>query len=194
MNKEIALKNLKDLDKIFRETKTEYWLSCGTLLGFYRDGDFIGHDTDTDVCVSIKCLNKNLLDKLKNKGFSVIRSFGRIYDGFEIALTRGGVKTDLFFFYKTKNKWYHSVCANFTATDSIKYDYIFKPFSLKEKEYLGHTFFVPENEEDVIIQQYGENWRVPNKNWSYFTSPKNVVATGLRIKDVDCENDLKNIK
>jgi hypothetical protein len=57
MNKEIALNNLKQLDRIFRENNSEYWLSCGTLLGFYRDGDFIGHDTDTDICLNIDSLS-----------------------------------------------------------------------------------------------------------------------------------------
>lgn len=194
MNKEEALKNLKDLDRIFRETETEYWLSCGTLLGFYRDGDFIGHDTDTDVCVSIECLNKSLLDKIADQGFNILRMHGRVDNGFEITLIKNNIKTDLFFFYKNKDNWFHSVYANHSAGSYDKFDYEFKPFTLKEKEYLGHTFFVPQNEEEVIIQQYGKDWRVPNKNWSYFNSPKNIVNTGIRVNTADCETDFKNIR
>lgn len=194
MNKKIALQNLKDLDKIFRETNSEYWLSCGTLLGFYRENDFIGHDTDTDVCVNIQSLNSELLNTLTNNDFIIKHKFGRLRDGFEIALTRNGVKTDLFFFYKGKDKWYHSVYANFSRIDTVKYDYIFKPFELKETIFLGHSFITPKNIEEVIIQQYGENWREPIKEWSYYKSPKNVINTNIRVKRIDTENDFKKIK
>lgn len=194
MDKKIALQNLIDLDKIFKETNSEYWLSCGTLLGLHREGDFIGHDTDTDVCVNIDSLNKKLIDSLLANGFNIIRVFGRIDDGFEIAIGRNGVKTDLFFFYKNGDKWYHSVYSNFTQTDSVKYDYIFKPFKLKETEFLGYKFITPDDIENVITQQYGPDWATPTSNWRYDTSPKNSINTGIRVKHGDTIIDYNNIK
>jgi phosphorylcholine metabolism protein LicD len=193
MNKQVALENLKQLDRIFRENNTEYWLSCGTLLGLYRDGDFIGHDNDTDVCININSLNKKLLTDIEKNGFKIGNIFGRLEDGFEIALNKNGVKTDLFFFYKKENYWYHSVYSNFTQIDSLKHDYVFKPFNLKETKFLGHKFITPDDIELVIIQQYGDNWRIPNKNWSYYQSPKNIINTNIRILFSDTKNDHKKI-
>jgi len=193
MNKKIALQNLVDLDNIFRSNKSEYWLSCGTLLGFYRDGDFIGHDTDTDLCVNIESLNKKIINDILNNGFKIGHIFGRSSDGFEIALNRNGVKTDLFFFYKNDNYWYHSVYSNFTQVDSLKHDYVFKPFGLKETEFLGHKFITPDNIESVIIQQYGEDWRLPNSKWSYYQSPKNLVNTNKRVLKSDTYSDYQKI-
>jgi len=180
MNKEIALNNLKQLDRIFRENNSEYWLSCGTLLGFYRDGDFIGHDTDTDICLNIDSLNRELITEIINNNFKIEHIFGRYDDGFELTIRKDGVKTDIFLFYK-KEKWYHSVYSDFTNVDSLKHDYVFKPFGLKETEFLGHKFITPDDIESVIIQQYGFNWKTPDKNWSWYLSPKNIENLGIRV-------------
>lgn len=193
MDKKIALKNLIDLDKILREGNSEYWLSCGTLLGFYRDGDFIGHDTDTDICINIDSLDKKLINSLLKSGFTIGNVFGRLDDGFEIAIHRQGVKTDLFFFYKKEGYWYHSVYANFTHKDSLKYDYVFNKFGLKETEFMGYNFVTPDNIESVLIQQYGEEWEIPNKEWVYHKSPKNIIITDKRILKSDTNIDLKKI-
>lgn len=194
MNKKIALKNLIDLDKILRENDSEYWLSCGTLLGFYRDGDFIGHDTDTDICVNIESLNKKLINSLLTNGFTIGNVFGRLDDGFEIAIHRQGVKTDLFFFYKKEGYWYHSVYAHFTNVDSLKFDYVYNQFGLKETEFLNYNFTTPNDIESVITQQYGKNWKIPDKNWIYYSSPYNIVSTGKRILKSDTNNDFNKLK
>jgi phosphorylcholine metabolism protein LicD len=193
MNKKIALENLIDLNEIFKKNGAEYWISCGTLLGLYRDGDFIGHDRDTDLCLNINSLNSTLINDILINDFEIGNIFGRFNDGFEIALHKNGVKTDLFLFYKNDNYWYHSVYSNFTQIDSLKYDYVFKPFELKETEFLGHKFITPDDIESVIIQQYGDDWRIPNKNWSYYTSPANLVKTDKRVLKSDTYNDFKKI-
>jgi phosphorylcholine metabolism protein LicD len=193
MNKKVALKNLIDLDSIFRDNKSEYWLSCGTLLGLYRNGDFIGHDKDTDLCVNINSLNKDLINSIVNNGFKISSVFGRLKDGFEIALNRNGVKTDLFFFYKNNDYWYHSVYSDFTKVDSLKHDYVFKKFGLKETEFLGHEFITPDDIESVIIQQYGEDWKIPNSKWLYYKSPKNIINTYKRVLKTDTNLDYQKI-
>jgi len=193
MNKKIALENLVELHEIFKTLNVEYWLSCGTLLGFYRDNDFIGHDKDTDVCINIDCLSKYLIQKLISAGFLIKHKFGRIHNGFEIAIVKNNVKTDLFFFYKKENYWYHSVYANFTKKDSLKYDYVFNPFELKENKFLNHFFVTPDDIESVLIQQYGTNWKTPNKNWIYYQSPLNLIKTQKRIKNCDTLKDFEDL-
>lgn len=185
MNKDSALENLKILDEIFRKMGKEYWVSCGTLLGFYRDGDFIGYDKDTDLCVNINSLDKNLLEEFKNKGFKIVRVFGRHHDGFEIALSRIGVKTDLFFFYKNDDKWYHSAYKN-----GKKFDFVYDPFGLKETVFKGHSFMTPENIEHYLSQKYGEDWRVPKKKWYYWSSPKNSRPAGAGPSASASKSDL----
>jgi phosphorylcholine metabolism protein LicD len=188
MNKESALENLKILDNIFRNMNKEYWVSCGTLLGFYREGDFIAHDTDTDLCVDIKNLDKKLLDEIKKQGFKIKTVFGRYEDGFEIALVRGGVKTDLFFFYKNESKWYYSVYHN-----GQKFDFVYEPFGLKETVFKGYSFMTPDDIEHYLRQKYGDDWRVPRTKWNYWSSPKNSRPAGKAPSAAESKSDLTHI-
>lgn len=195
IKKKEALNNLIDLDKLFREIKVEYWLTCGTLLGFYRDGDFIGHDKDTDICVNSRDFNGYVLKRILSLGFKILRCFGTLEDGFEISLNRNGVKLDIFLFYKNDDKWYNSVYYDFTNLDCLKFDYIYDPFEISESIFLGYSFKVPKDIESWIISHYGEDYRIPNKKWLWWESPKNVKQTNIRVKyddSIACINSLMN--
>ena len=51
--------------KILESMGLKYWISAGTALGLYRDGDFIPHDTDIDVEILLdKPLNIAKLQQL----------------------------------------------------------------------------------------------------------------------------------
>lgn len=176
-----GIQNLIDLDRVFRKNGVEYWISCGTLLGFHREGSFISHDTDIDICVNIEYLSEKMLLDIFKTGFDFVKVFGTIEDGLEIAIRKNGIKVDLFFFYKKEKYWYHSVYSDFTAHDCLKHDYIFSPFELVEKEYLGHKFFVPSNTDAYLSEQYGKNFWKKSEEWKYYSSPKNIVHTDKRI-------------
>jgi len=52
---------LVETDRILRAAKIPYWISFGTLLGFYREGGVIPGDNDVDFC----CKTESLLGKEK---------------------------------------------------------------------------------------------------------------------------------
>ena len=187
MNIELALNNLKDLSLCLNRSGVEYWLSCGTLLGVIRDGSLITHDTDVDICVNVDYLNGQLIRDIKGFGFNIIRHYGLISDGFEIRLERFGEKLDIFFFYK-KDTWYHSVFHS-----NVKYDYVYKPFSLTKIEFDNFLYPIPDPADYVLEQQYGPNWRVVDKNWSYWSSPYNLRTSGIKIYKSDSEKDYKKL-
>jgi hypothetical protein len=185
MDKDLALKNLIELDKLFRSLSVEYWISCGTLLGFYRNNDFINHDEDTDICIPSKYLNKNLIESIKKLGFKIKNKFGRISDGFELSIHKNGIKTDLFFVYERDGKWYHSVYSGFGQKEKIKHDYVFSPFKIAKKEFLGYKFSVPDKTESHLIEHYGENYKYPAKVWKYHESPQNIFHTNIKVSRQD---------
>lgn len=185
IKKKEALNNLIDLDRLFREIGVEYWLTCGTLLGFYRDGDFIGHDKDTDICVNSEHFNGYVLKRILSLGFRIVKCFGILEDGFEISLNRNGVKLDIFLFYKKEDRWYNSVYYDFTDTDCLKFDYIYEPFEISESMFLGYSFKAPKNIESWIISHYGDNYRVPNTKWLWWDSPRNINKTNIRFSYID---------
>jgi len=189
MDRDLALKNLIELDKLFKSINVEYWISCGTLLGFYRNNDFIAHDSDTDICIPSKYLNKNLIESIKKSGFKIKNKYGRISDGFELAIHKNGIKTDLFFVYERDARWYHSVYSPSSQKDKLKHDYVFSPFKIVKKEFLGYKFSVPDKIESHLIEHYGENYKYPTKGWKYHESPQNIFHTNTKVLIEDTISD-----
>ncbi len=122
MNKEIALNNLVEISKILEKYKVKYWLTDGTLLGLYRENNFISYDKDTDIGVDFETFNIECFLELKNN-FKIQHIFGYVEDCFEIALNKDGVKTDLFFFYKNNDKYYHSAFSEWRTDSYRRIDY-----------------------------------------------------------------------
>jgi len=186
VNHEVALKNICDISEVLKEFNCKHWVQDGTLLGFVRENGFISHDPDTDMGILFDSFTPECLKEILLKGFSLQYLFGYIENSFEIALTRSGVKTDLFFHYiNENNQQYHCAFANFTSKGNSRFDFLYKPFETKEKEYLGYNFSVPFDEMEFIETKYGSNWSTPQAAWCYATSPFNVKPTGIF-----CENSI----
>lgn len=150
---DIAKRNLIDLKKILDKNKVHFGLIYGTLLGAYREKNFIKHDYDTDLYV-LEEFKQKLLDSLKELidiGFEVCR-----FDGLILSVIRQGEYIDFYFFRKSwffyrKNSAGLSTRAKFLENTS---DY----------EFLGEIFQIPEDTENFLVSLYGKNWRVPIKN------------------------------
>jgi hypothetical protein len=176
LDKNIAVDNLKDLDIIFRKNNAPAWLQDGTLLGLHRENDFIAHDLDTDMGMMFVTFNKKILEDTTNFGFEHY-FIGYIDECCQVVFKRNGVKTDLFFYYEDNGGIYHSAFHSPNPGKEIIIDYNYKKFDLKEREFFGHLFLVPKDELYFIETKYGENWQIPEKNWSYAYSPKNHKIT-----------------
>lgn len=172
MNKEMALKNLIDLDLICRNFGAPCWIQDGTLLGYVREKDFISHDLDTDMGMMMEDFSPKLIDLIKQAEFIVNFIIGYPENSMQVSLKRHDIKTDIFLYYKENDRIYHS------AFDYKKIiNYYYNKFNLKEINFLGHNFLVPESEMKFILTKYGENWKTPDENWDYAYSPKNHVDT-----------------
>jgi hypothetical protein len=181
LEREVAINNLVLLRDILESHSVKWWLTDGTLLGLYREGDFISHDTDTDIGIKWNSFTKECLIDILNH-FQIKHIWGDIDDSFEITLFKDGVKTDLFFFYEKKDSIYHSAYMDFTGVDCLRIDYAYKSFDTKVVDFLGHQFNIPENPLDFILTKYGESWMIPEPNWHWGTSPKNAINTGIRVR------------
>lgn len=190
MNKQVALNNLKDLDSIFRKNNISYWLQDGTLLGYYRERDFIAHDKDTDIGLFFKDFNLDILNEILKAGFRIKRVLGDKKDSLEITIFKNKLKTDLFFYYERKdnpNVVYH--CSFDRGRRRIDYEY--EKFNIKEVKWFDHSFLVPNDELKFIITKYGTTWNVPNTNWGWAYSPLNHVKTDIIIPETVSMADFK---
>lgn len=187
IDREIGLRNLVDLTNVLSKHNVCHWLQSGTLLGFYRDGDFIDHDTDTDMGVLADTFTRECYRDILNKGFKLQYVYGYVADSLEIVFRRDNLNTDLFFHYTTKgNIQYHCFFHDWKRNGNYRrYENRYKPFKPKQKQYLNKTFFVPEDELLFIRTHYGDNWKTPVKKWDISTSSNNITRTNIILNKAD---------
>lgn len=186
LNTELALRNLTDLDKIFRDNKSIAWLQDGTLLGYFRENNFISHDLDTDMGMMFKDFSIKILEDVKKIGFEY-SLLGYPDSCFQITFKRFEIRTDLFFYYESEDFIYHSA---FLQTNRI--DYRYKNFNLKEVEFLGQKFITPSDELNFITTKYGQDWKTPDLNWNYAYSPKNHFKSEMKLDWKEQNNKIED--
>ena len=80
-DKEIAAEFLSILKEVFDKHSIMFFLNCGTLLGAYREHDFIAHDFDMDLGIFEKDLDTfyQLIPELDQRGVNLCRVWGTIF-------------------------------------------------------------------------------------------------------------------
>lgn len=179
-----ALKFRKDATKAIQSIKNRldnwempFWLSSGTLLGWYRQCDIIPYSVDVDVGAFITDHTSDLLRKLKDSRLALEHKFGKVEDSLQYAFDMGDVKLDIFFFYEDKvlkRMWNGGT----DYESGEKFKYIFEKFDLCWTEFFGMRVRVPCDPETYLKANYGPNWFTPAKSWDWKTSPFNVHPNG----------------
>ena len=154
MNKQIALENLLIIRDLFAERGIPMFLTFGTLLGAFREKDFIAHDDDVDLGVFARDRDVilALMPELENRGFRILSTRGnRVYK-----LKRRAIQVDIFF---VATKWtLRGRRWDLEGKATIAARYLDR---LEEIEFLGHRFPVPHDPLGVVRSLYGRTWNVP---------------------------------
>src|SRR5690606_35133412 len=147
-------------------------LMYGTLLGFYRDGDFIPGDDDFDCGyisdrtdpVSVKEETKDIIVELIRAGFTV--SFNRRGRLFRVQTERtgqAGLHLDVRpLWFQDGRVWLHNHCS-FPATR----DDFLPP---EEGSFRGVRVLIPHRTEVFLRGHYGPGWKVPDPGFTYYLS------------------------
>lgn len=142
-------KALLSLKKVFDENNINFFLVSGTLLGCIRESRLLRHDKDADV---------GIWDD-QNHGVTenVLRKSGLFY----IQTSRtphtirakhvNGTAIDIFIHYREPENYWHG---------GVKLKWSNTPFKLTKYQFLGQHFYIPENYDLYLKENYG-NWRVP---------------------------------
>ena len=178
----LFLKNGKDvlmqIDKVYKELNKDYWLDFGTLLGAYRNKNFLKHDDDIDIGMFLHDYQDNNEKIFVKYGFKKIRSF-TIDDGEygrEETYEYKGVGVDIFYYSKvdTSKAYYH----DFRPIQGLSRDLtIEKRGGLIPRELtlalssIGHIHFlkkvfpIPEPIEEHLRDRYGDDFMIEKKLW-----------------------------
>ena len=179
------------VDSLLKRNNLEYWINYGTLLGAYRDHNFIIHDYDIDIGMFFSDRYK-VLKLFQENGIKLyIEVNFKDWNNpicSEYRFEYKGAFMDINFYEKINEEAIESY--DFTLFDNVDYsksnvilpcktEKISNKFlGLSEIDFLGQKFPVPANTEEYIISCYGPNYRIPVKDFDYHD-----VATNYEIVD-----------
>lgn len=178
---EYAPKLLFHLKKVLEDNKILFWLDFGTLLGAYREHDFIKHDLDLDIGIFYEDASK-VKDVLLKNDFKILREFhvnSDKYLGLEQTYIYCGVTVDVFYYHLRGDEMY---CNTFSSFPDEYCD--MSIFQVKEivlpyngfckVSFIGEEFVVPAKTAEHLKAHYGENFMIPNAHFDYRKEATNI--------------------
>ena len=154
------------------------WLDFGTLLGYYRENDFISHDLDMDFGVQVSKFEEfEVIEKhLINNDFNRTKEFYFNKNLVELSYSYKGLNVDFIIYNKENDRvssdtifFMTNALGNPTRYEVYHYEI---PFSgLKECDFKGMKVKIPENTQEYLRTLYGEDFETPNTNYNWKENP-----------------------
>ena len=160
-----------------------FWLEFGTLLGYYREHDFISHDCDLDFGVNL-CDANRVRQVLENNGFKCIIRYKSTDGGMEECYKYEHTTLDVFYFRTEDEKLYCTTYTTFMKNIIDRFSNS-KPCTVKKiyipnngfskVSYKDCEVYVPNKIEDHLIMHYGKSFMIPNPEFDYKKEATNIV-------------------
>ena len=149
---------LKEAKSILDELGLPFFLRHGTCLGAVRDQAFIGWDDDLDIGSIIgmhgltEPLVRHAADVFQDRGYEVAIRDSELH--MSVDMQRSGTQLD----------W---TCYRILDQHIYQWPAIKIPVGLytelKEIEFLGERFMVPDPPEEYLLLKYGPEWTIPKR-------------------------------
>lgn len=155
-------KFMNDIFVIFDKYNYDLIACYGTLLGIYRDNDFIPHDDDIDLLLItdnadiFSEIDKNLLSSLENKDYEVKdRKIGSQF----IQIYPKHLQTHLDIFIGLVDGDKIILPMENVISRGIKKDII---LPRKSTKFLDYKIYIPNDADEFLKERYGANWHIPD--------------------------------
>ena len=168
------------LQSVLEQLDITFFFDMGTLLGIVREGKLLGHDLDIDTAVIVETdddiemvTEKLIQNECVHKYRYIVDGIGIVEDSFIIK----GVKFDVNYYqhngendicylgYKKDNQNYEEGTMNVVSLTCPRVSDVVKI------QVNGKSINIPSNPEQYLANRYGDNWRVPDKNYIYWRGP-----------------------
>jgi hypothetical protein len=165
-----------DVSRILSETKMNWQVGGGTLLGFVRQGDVIPHDTDLDYEIFLEEYNALdfLVDVFVQEGYAYIREQ-------TVATPKGRLSSQLAFLHEDTNiivdiYVYYVQEEGGNYVNYNEHGVLLRPIaSVRETkvlfvEALLDGVEVPSDVEQYLVFRYGSDWKTPKEHKTEWTA------------------------
>lgn len=154
-----AALTLTTVNKALRSQGLKPFLISGSLLGCMRDGRIMPHDKDLDMgligwesqfdlaqaILGLGCFDINL-KRLKGEQLFLISAIDQ----------RTNIAVDFFMFHDKGDHYLHGIDYQYGFTQNFR----FSKFDLVETEFLGESFYIPDEWSRMLSENYGQ-WQTP---------------------------------
>lgn len=175
-----ALAVLGEATDVLDRLKVLHFICDGTLLGAIRDDGFIRGDNDVDLRVDRVAMGDDLVQALRDAGFSELRS-SRI-NGHLANLTvhKDRIVLDLYGTdFSNSNATFH------VAQYPRCYVSYKVPFDGAElRRWQGQQVWMPKHPEAELVACYGPRWQLPIPKWDHVFSHQGVYRCTGRFREL----------
>jgi hypothetical protein len=164
---------LKDTNRIMAEQGVSYFLRHGTCLGAVRDGAFIPWDDDLDVgsVLGLHGLTEEKVEQtvavFRDNGFEATVVHNKL--NISVSMQKSGTQMD----------W---TCYRIFGDVIYQWPVVKIPVALheelKEIDFLGDKFFVPNPPEEYLRLKYGPEWMVPKQAGDFEQDVMDLMTEG----------------
>ena len=177
-----AVELLQRFSQALNEKGIIYWLEFGTLLGYYREHDFIKHDDDLDFGAYLADALK-IRKALEAQGFKLIRSYTDNGGGLEECYRYLHTTLDVFYFSRDAEGLH---CTSYTRAGKTLWSSLLnrRPCTVKQiaipeggfvaVDYKGCKVNVPTDCVEHLTWHYGPSFMTPNPNFNYKEEATNI--------------------
>lgn len=181
IHKSIAIELLKETIKILEEFDINYFLICGTLLGYVRHNDFIPWDDDVDLLVHDSLFEKlpDILNKYKNS-FNImyknVRDATKICFKDKVVEIKAGDWNDHMLNENGKYNWpFVDMFAYQIKADENKIHFFHKDwdydkfFPIEKVDFLNLNVSIPKDPHYFLRSNFGNDYmtKIKSNEWSH---------------------------
>lgn len=188
-----AVEMLSLVYDILKKNNVSVWLDFGTLLGQYRNNNFISHDCDLDLGVFYEDSNRVLELLHSNEDLKVTHEYWVDDTVAQISFLYHNLSLDICFYHKETDNTLSCYLCHFAqglSKDNINSN-TYKVavakctvpyYGLETVVFKGTQVEIPINASEYLKANYGEDFMVPNKNFDYLKDAPNIFQYSLEEK------------
>lgn len=183
-----AERTLLTVNRALQDRGLKPFLMSGTLLGCVRNNGLLPHDKDVDMGLIGWESQFEAAQALLELGHFHLH-VGDLRGGNLFLLSpkdvKNGVAIDLFFFHEKPDHYLHGIDFDFGYTQN----YRFSRFDLVEREFLGERFYIPDDYDRNLTENYGD-WRTPQTSYVVTVESPGIVDRGGPVHSLSAHLEL----